>query len=60
MRAHRLYMWFYILSGVLLLIMMMCNVIRMVEAHVADYTVHHLYGAPIRLIQQRVGGFVFS
>ena len=60
MRAHRLYMWFYILSGVLLLIMLMCNVIRMVEAHVADYTVHHLYGAPVRLIQQRVGGFVFS
>lgn len=59
-RAHRLYIWFYILSGVLLLILLICNIIRVIETHIADYTVHHLYGAPIRTIQKRVGGFVLA
>lgn len=59
-RAHRLYVWFYILSGVLLLLLLICNIIRMIETHVADYTVHHLYGAPVHMIQRRVGGFVLS
>lgn len=59
-RAHRLYIWFYILSGVLLLILLICNIIRIIETHIADYTVHHLYGAPIRTIQKRVGGFVLA
>lgn len=59
-RAHRLYIWFYILSGVLLLILLICNIIRVIETHIADYTVHHLYGAPIRIIQKRVGGFVLA
>lgn len=59
-RAHRLYIWFYVLSGVLLIILLICNIIRVIETHVAEYTVHHLYGAPIRTIQKRVGGFVFA
>ena len=59
-RAHRLYIWFYILSGVLLLLLLLCNIIRMIEVRVADYTVHHLYGAPIGMIQRRVGGFVLA
>ena len=28
-RAHRLYIWFYILSGVLLLLLLLCNIIRL-------------------------------
>lgn len=59
-RAHRLYIWFYIIAGILLLILLVCNIIRVIEANVADYTVHHLYGAPIRTIQKRVGGFVLA
>lgn len=57
-RAHRLYILFYLLSGALLVILLICNIIRIIETHVAEYTVHHLYGAPIRTIQRRVGGFV--
>ncbi len=59
-RAHRLCLWFYILSGVILLMLLLCNVIRMIEAHISDYTVHHLYGATIQMIRLRVAGFVFS
>lgn len=59
-RTHRLLLWFYILAGILLIIMLVCNMIRLIETHVADYTVHHLYGAPIRIIQERVGGFVLA
>ena len=57
-RAHRLYILFYLLSGALLVILLICNIIRIIETHVAEYTVHHLYGAPIRTIRRRVGGFV--
>lgn len=57
-RAHRLYILFYLLSGALLVILLICNIIRIIETHVAEHTVHHLYGAPIRTIQRRVGGFV--
>lgn len=60
MRAHRLYMWFYILSGILLILLLLFNMIRIIEVHVADYTVHHLYGAPIRFLQRRVGGFTLA
>lgn len=59
-RAHRLYMSFYILSGGLLLLLLLSCIIRMIETHIADYTIHHLYGAPVRTIQRRVGGFVLS
>lgn len=58
LRAHRLLMTFYILAGILLIFLLLINTIRMIEVHVIDYTVHHLYGAPISLIQRRVGGFV--
>ena len=44
-RAHRLYILFYLLSGALLVILLICNIIRIIETHVAEYTVHHLYGA---------------
>ena len=57
-RAHRLYILFYLLSGALLVILLICNIIRIIETHVAEYTVHHIYGAPIRTIRRRVGGFV--
>ena len=46
------------MSGALLVILLICNIIRIIETHVAEYTVHHLYGAPIRTIRRRVGGFV--
>ena len=59
-RAHRLYILFYILSGALLIVLMICNIIRVIETHITDYTIHHLYGAPIRTIQRRVGGFVLA
>lgn len=59
-RAHRLYIWFYVLSGILLVILLVCNIVRIIETHVADYTVHHLYGAPVRIIKKRVGGFVLA
>jgi len=59
-RGHRLYILFYVLSGVLLLVLLVSNIIRVIETHVVDYTVHHLYGAPIRTIQKRVGGFVLA
>lgn len=59
-RGHRLYILFYVLSGVLLLVFLVSNIIRVIETHVVDYTVHHLYGAPIRTIQKRVGGFVLA
>ncbi len=41
-RAHRLYILFYLLSGALLVILLICNIIRIIETHVAEYTVHHL------------------
>jgi len=59
-RAHRLYILFYIMSGALLIVLLICNIIRVIETHIAEYTVHHLYGAPIRTIQRRVGGFVLA
>lgn len=59
-RAHRLYICFFILSGFLLIILLLLNVIRMIEVNIAEYTVHHLYGAPIRTIQKRVGGYVIA
>lgn len=59
-RAHRLYMLFYTLSDGLLLLLLLCSIIRMIETHITDYTIHHLYGAPVRIIQRRVGGFVLS
>ncbi|PKK38615.1 hypothetical protein ABB02_02097 [Clostridiaceae bacterium JG1575] len=58
MRAHRLYVWFYVMSGLLLLLLLLLNIIRLIEVHVAEYTINHLYGAPIHIIQRRVGGFV--
>ena len=51
---------FYILSGFLLILLLLLNVIRMIEVNIAEYTVHHLYGAPIRIIQRRVGGYVLA
>ena len=59
-RAHKLYLLFYILAGILLVVFFVCNIIRVIEAHIADYTVHHLYGATVRTIMLRVGGFVFA
>lgn len=59
-RAHRLYILFYIMSGALLIVLLICNIIRVIETHIAEYTVHRLYGAPIRTIQRRVGGFVLA
>lgn len=38
-RAHRLYILFYLLSGALLVILLICNIIRIIETHVAEYTV---------------------
>lgn len=58
MRNYRTVLLFFVFTAVLLVVLLVCNVLRMVEAKVADYTVHHLYGAPVRLIQRRVGGFV--
>lgn len=60
MRAYRLYILFYILSGFLLILLLLLNVIRMIEVNIAEYTVHHLYGAPIRIIQRRVGGYALT
>lgn len=58
-RAHKLYLVFYVLSGILLLIFFICNMIRVMETHMRDYTIHHLYGATVRTIMWRVGGFIF-
>lgn len=56
-RAHRLYILFYLLSGALLVILLICNIIRIIETHVAStrcttFTVLHPYHS------RRVGGFV--
>ncbi len=60
MRAYKLFILFYTLSGFLLILLLLLNVIRMIEINIAEYTVHHLYGAPIRIIQRRVGGYVLA
>lgn len=58
-RGYKMYLLFYTLSGILLLIFFICNMIRVMETHMRDYTVHHLHGATVRTIMLRVGGFIF-
>lgn len=58
-RGYKMYLLFYVLSGILLLIFFICNMIRVMETHMRDYTIHHLYGATVRTIMWRVGGFIF-
>lgn len=58
LQKGQLFITFYILTGLILAAIMVLNIFRMINANIHEYVIHHIYGAPILLVKQRVALFV--
>ena len=58
LQKGQLFTSFYILTGLILAAIMVLNIFRMINANIHEYVIHHIYGAPILLVKQRVALFV--